>query len=117
MTGNDVLKRVLNLLGYLNNDDSITSDTAIYKRAIHVINQVLLDLKQSEIEDMSCVIKISDSCREALIYGVAMMLSLIGGDGNNNSLFTEIYNAKRSAALNEVGVIVDTLPIVSEGEN
>ena len=117
LKGYEVYKRVLNLLGYVNNDDTFTSDTALYKRALHVINQVLIDLKQKEIEDMNCELFISDDCREALIYGVAMMLSLIGGDGNMNHIFTEIYNSKRAAALNETSVIADTLPIPSEGED
>ena len=117
MRGHDVYKRVLNLLGYINNDDNISADSALYSRALHVINQILIDLKQEEIPDMNSVVNISAQCCEALIYGVAMMLSLIGGDGNMNGIFTNIYNSKRSAVLNSTDVIVDTLPIVNEGED
>ena len=117
MKGHDVYKRVLNLLGYINNDDNISSDNALYSRALHVINQILIDLKQQEIADMNSEINISAVCGEALIYGVAMLLSLIGGDGNMNSIFTAIYNSKRCAVLNSTDVIVDTLPVVNEGED
>lgn len=115
MKGYEVYKRVLNLLGYMNNDDSITSDNALYKRALYAINQILTDLKQKEIEGMNDSIDISKVGGEALIYGVAMLLSLIGGDGERNRLFTELYNAKRSAALCEINTVSDVMPNVDGG--
>ncbi len=115
MKGYEVYKRVLNLLGYINNDDSITSDSALYKRALYAINQILLDLKQEEIESMNDSINIPKSSVEALIYGVAMLLALIGGDGERNRLFAELYNAKRSAALSEINTVSDVMPNVDGG--
>lgn len=115
LKGYELYKKVLNLLGYINNDDSITSDSLLYKRAFGVINQILLDLKQTEIEDMNCEIKIPKACEEALSYGVAMMLSLIGGDSERNRLFTSLYNAKRAAALCENSSIKDVMPNVDGG--
>lgn len=115
MKGYEVYKKVLNLLGYMNNDDSITADSALYKRALYAINQILLDLKQAEIEGMNDVINIPKPSVEALVYGVAMLLSLIGGDGERNRLFTELYNAKRSAALNEVDTVLDVMPNIDGG--
>ena len=64
---------------------------------------------------MNCEINLSKSQLDALVYGVAMMLSLIGGDGERNQLFTNIYNAKRSAVLNTVDNIVDAMPNVDGG--
>ena len=116
MTGNDLYERVMNLLGYVGNYDSITEDSVLYKRTLHVINQVLIDLKQEEIGDMNCELNLSGAYIEALVYGVAMMMSLIGGDGNINRIFTDIYNSKRSAVLNETDSIVDLLPTPVEGE-
>ena len=116
LTGNDLYERVMNLLGYVGNYDSITEDSVLYKRTLHVINQVLIDLKQEEIGDMNCELNLSGAYIEALVYGVAMMMSLIGGDGNINRIFTDIYNSKRSAVLNETDSIVDLLPTPVEGE-
>ncbi len=116
MKGSDLYKRVLNLLGYLNNDDSIASDMALYKRAIHAFNQILLDLNEKEITDLNCEIDIPQKNREALIYGVAMILSLTSGDSERNRLFADIYNAKRSAALSSTDKVSDVLPITFGGE-
>ena len=48
-------------------------------------------------------------------YGVAMLLSLIGGDGERNRLFTNLYNAKRGAVLNRVDAVTDAMPKVDGG--
>ena len=117
MKGYDIYKRVLNLLGYVNHDDTIATDNELYGRALHALNQVLMDLKQDEVADMDCVINISKPSMEALIYGMAMMLSLSGCDAELNRVFTQIYNSKRSAALSEIGAVTDVLPTVIEGEN
>ena len=115
MKGYDLYKRVLNLLGYMYSDDSITSDNLLYKRALYAINQILSDLDQNEIADMNCEIKLSKPQLDALIYGVAMLLSLIGGDGERNRLFTNLYNAKRGAVLNRVDAVTDAMPKVDGG--
>ncbi len=115
MKGYELYNRVLNLLGYVNNDDSITSNSALYKRALYAINQILLDLKQNEIESMNDTINIPKAHAEALIYGVTMLLALVGGDGERNRLFTNIYNSKRSAALSEVDTVLDAMPNVDGG--
>lgn len=113
--GYDLYKRVLNLLGYMYSDDSITSDNLLYKRALYAINQILSDLGQNEIADMNCEIKLSKPQLDALIYGVAMLLSIIGGDGERNRLFTNLYNAKRGAVLNRVDAVADAMPKVDGG--
>lgn len=117
MKGYEIYKRVLNLLGYVNQDDVITADNTLYRRAIHALNQVLSDLKQEEIADLNCVIEAPKATMEAIVYGMAMMLSLIGCDSELNRVFTQIYNSKRSAALNEVTSVTDVLPTVIEGED
>ena len=116
MTGYELLKRVLNLLGYVYTDDKITHDSGLYKRSFYIINQILNDLNQAEIEDMNAEIKIPKKSLEALPYGVAMLLALTSGDSNKNHLFTEIYNSKRSAALCQKDNIEDKMPNVTMGE-
>lgn len=117
MKGYEIYKRVLNLLGYINQDDIVTSDEALFRRALYAMNQILADLKQNEMKDLNCDINISKVTEEALVYGTAMMLSLIGGDSELNRVFTQVYNSKRSAALNEITAVTDVLPIVVEGED
>ena len=117
MKGNDVYKRVLNLLGYINSDDSITSDVVLYKRSLHIFNQILLDLNQKELNDFESEMNLSKPYLEALIYGVAMLLSLNCGDAERNKIYTNIYNAKRSAALSSIETITDVMPTTVEGES
>ncbi len=116
MTGYDVLKTVLNLLGYVDTDDKISHDSGLYQRSFYVINQILCDLNQSKIENMNDEIKIPQKTAEALPYGVAMLLALICGDSNKNHLFAEIYNSKRAAALCHNDKIEDKMPNVALGE-
>jgi hypothetical protein len=116
MKGYEIYKRVINLLGYVNQDDSISADNALYRRALYAFNQILVDLKQDEVKDLNCEINIPKASMEALVYGVAMVLSLIGCDAELNRVFTQIYNSKRSAALSESATVVDVLPTVIEGE-
>ena len=116
MKGHDAYKRVLNLLGYLNNDDLVTSDISLYNRALHAFNQILLDLKKEEISDLSQEINITKAECDALIYGVAMMLSLACGDGERNRIFTDIYNAKRSTVLSGIDTVSDVMPTTVGGE-
>ena len=117
MKGYEIYKRVLNLLGYINQDDIITSDDALFRRALYAMNQILADLKQDGVKDLNYDINISKSAEEALVYGMAMMLSLIGGDSELNRVFTQVYNSKRSSALSEITAVTDVLPTVVEGED
>ena len=116
MTGYDLLKKVLNLLGYVDSDDKVTHDSGLYNRSFYIINQILADLNQGEIKGMNDEIKIPQKCAEALPYGVAMLLALVSGDNNKNHLFAEIYNSKRSAALCQKEIIDDKMPNVALGE-
>ncbi len=116
MKAYEVYKSALSLLGYVDSDDRIVPDNTLYKRAIAIINQTLTDLKQNEIENMNSEINISKSCLEALIWGVAMLLSISTADADKNRVFTSIYNSKRTAALCEAETIEDKLPNVNLGE-
>ncbi len=117
MTGYDVFKRSLNLLGYTDSDDRLSPNNDLYLRSIHIINQIAVDLKQDEISDMNAEINMPQRLTEALPYGVAMLLALSSGDANKNSLFAEIYNAKRASALCEKQTVEDKLPYVVLGED
>lgn len=115
MTGNDVFERVLNLLGYINSYNAKVDKESLLNRAPQIINQICLDLKIPQINRLSDEIDANASAQEALCYGVAMLLALIEGDGDNNKVFADIYNAKRMTALSSKTVIEDKLPTVSYG--
>lgn len=115
MTGNDVFERVSNLLGYSNLHTVRTDKEKLLKRAHEIINQICLDLKIPQINRLSDEISTNRLSLDALCYGTAMLFSLIEGDGKMNKIFTDIYNAKRSAALSKKDIIDDKLPTVSYG--
>lgn len=115
MTGNKLFERVLSLLGYLNSHSVRADNENLLKRAPDVINQVCLDLKIPTISRLSDNIKASDLALEALCYGVAMIMSLIDGDGARNKIFTDIYNSKRAAVLSSTESIEDKLPTIAYG--
>lgn len=115
MTGYDIYKRVLALLGYLNAADVVVGEENLFKRSLDVINQICFDLNIETINSLSCKIEANEIKIDALCYGVAMILSLIEGDGAKNKLFAQIYNAKRSKALSKSDTVQDKLPKMNYG--
>ncbi len=115
MTGNDVFNRALNLLGYLNSYTTKTDNQNLLKRVPDILNQICFDLKIPNIIKLSDKIEASDKALDALCYGVAMIMALVEGDGAKNKMFTDIYNAKRAAALSSKDIIVDKLPKTDYG--
>ena len=115
MKGNDIYRRVLALLGYLNSNTVIGGEDNLLKRATDAINQICTDLKIPQINLLSDVIDATPEKYDALCYGVAMILALEEGDGAKNLLFANIYNSKRSTVLSTKESIEDKLPSVSYG--
>ncbi len=116
MTGYDVYKRCMALMGYVTSSSEIISDYTLIARFTEILNQIALDLKLSPIESLSEEITENTSKLDALCYGAAMLLSFSESDITKNQFFTNIYNSKRIAALSEVSSVSDVLPSVgSEG--
>ena len=115
MTGNDIYRRVLGILGYLNTNIINANEDNLLKRAPDIINQICMDLKIPQIERLSDEIKANEASIDALCYGTAMLMALVEGDGAKNQVFTQIYNSKRAAALSQIQKIEDKLPFVSYG--
>jgi hypothetical protein len=115
MTGHDLYKRTLSLLGYMNTDTVTPEGDNLLKRLPDILEQICLDLKIPKIKRLSDNIEANDIGCEALCYGVAMMLALVEGDGAKNEIFTKIYNSKRAAALSKIEKIQDKLPITTDG--
>ena len=115
MTGNELYRRVLSLLGYYGNETVKTDTNYLLKRALDVINQMCIDLKIPPIERLEQAIAADNKKLDALCYGTAMLLSLVEGDSAKNELFAKIYNAKRATALSACEKVEDKLPGVSYG--
>lgn len=115
MNGYELYKKALTRLGYNSSDNETVFSDSRMIRAKELINQILCDLKQPLIDELSANIKVSVEIAETLCCGLAMLLSLCEGDGTKNQLFTDIYNAKRASVLAEISFIEDTLPRAESG--
>lgn len=115
MTGNEIYRRVLGLLGYLNTNTVNASAENFLKRALDIINQLCLDLNIPQIKLLSDKIEADSKKLDALCYGTAMLMALVEGDGAKNEIFAKLYNAKRAAALSTKEKIEDKLPFTDYG--
>lgn len=113
MTGIDIYKRCVALMGYTSADSEIISDHALTHRFIEIVNQAAADLKIKPIKNLLEEFCVSASKADALCYAAAMFLALSEGDEAKNQLFASLYNTKRATALAETDSISDVLPKVS----
>ena len=109
MTGFDVYKRCLALMGY-NLSESSVSNQLLLEKFSQILNQAASDLKIPHIKSLGENIEASPAKSEALCYGAAMLLSLTEGATDKNQVVTGIYNSKRAAALSQKDNIEDVLP-------
>ena len=111
MTGNDIFETAIMLLGYTDSSRKFQDSSKLKERALCAINQIARDLGVcATAESLFDEIAFNDMQSSAAPYGVAMLLSLIDGDSDKNTMFSSIYNAKRAAAKNETGSVRDVLP-------
>lgn len=115
MTGYDVIKRAMSLLGYSSAEGDPAESELTALKGLEIIRQLLMDLRCGGISSLSDNLDISGAQEDALCYGTAMLLALTEGDTNKNRLFAEIYNAKRGTALAEMSSVKDCLPKVTVG--
>ena len=109
MKGFDIYKRAMLLLGYNDIIDNSSLQTRFEEQGSDLISQIAADLRISGIPSLSVDLSASSAQTEA-IYGTAMLLSLVEGDSSKNRIFTELYNAKRAAALKNTAEITDVMP-------
>lgn len=120
MTGQEVFKQAIRLLGYtdtLGEPDSV-QHTELYKRGLAVINQLLCDLSVAECGVMAAPLAslrqplpISEqTARDILPYGVAMLLAASQGDGDHQALFAALYDQKRAGLRRGCERRIDALP-------
>lgn len=107
-TGRDVLERALRLLNYTDADGRLDGRqfAELYQRGLSVVNQIYSDLwflerraPFTELAQLERPLMLSARCvNDIFPYGVAMLLAQTEGDGDNQLLFANLYNQKRSAA-------------------
>ena len=114
MTGNDIFKRCLSLLGYTSPNET-QSTSALLSRMPDILNQILSDLKMPLVKNLTQTIEGTPLQIDAVCCGCAMLLAFSDGDARKNRVFTEIYNGRRAAALSKTGKISDTLPYTCDG--
>lgn len=115
MTGFDIFKKCLALLGYSHHESETVAGESLLSRMPHILNQIALDLKITPIEDLSTKINVDGAVLDALCNGCAMLLALSEGDGAKNQIFTAIYNSKRASVLSESYTKSDVLPAPLNG--
>ena len=115
MTGYDVIKRAMRLLGYSGEEGDPSESNGAAEKGLEIINQLLSDLDCGVVYSLLDSLCIPKAKEEALLYGAAMLLALTEGDANKNHLFSEMYNAKRGTALAEISGVKDCLPKVITG--
>nr|DAG73633.1 MAG TPA: hypothetical protein [Caudoviricetes sp.] len=106
-TGQDVLEQALRLLNYTDIYGQLDGQqhTELYKRGLAAVNQIYGDLwftgrKEPFLPLTSLRETLSLSARQlhdVMPYGVAMLLALSEGDGDNQLLYARLYNRKRAA--------------------
>ena len=119
MTGMDVFKRALRLLGYtdMEGETDAVSSGELYKRALAIIDQLCGELLLSEngtaqtVTSLHRPLPISDKiARQILPYGIAMFLAAGRGDGDNQRLFSALYTQKLAALSHTGERRTDVLP-------
>lgn len=115
MTGNDIYRRVLGLMGYLDKGARVTDTANLLNRVWDIMNQMCAELGIPLVERLSDEVVATPVKLDALCYGTAMILALCEGDAAKNELFAKLYNAKRAKAMSSVSKVKDNLPNVSYG--
>ncbi len=120
MTGNEVFRQAMRLLGYTDTlgDPDSALNGELYKRGLAVLNQLMCDLSLSEsgkiappLTSLRQELPLSErTARDVLPYGVAMLLAAAEGDGDNQQLFAALYDQKRVSVRQSYERRTDTLP-------
>lgn len=111
MSGYDIYKKAMSLLGYTDANGDVSGDEGLKKRALDAVNQIGGDLcDMTPLTALTEPVTADRRTLEALPYGVGMLLALGEGDGGKNQLFCELYNAKRASAKASETRICDVLP-------
>lgn len=115
MTGYDIYKKTMMLLGYTDDKGTPQDNGRLHSRTLDAINQIGADLCGMEpIAGLYSMLSIPQKALEAMPYGVGMLLSFSDGNAEKNRVFSDIYNAKRATVKASVSSVKDVIP--SSGE-
>ena len=113
MIGYEIYEKAMSLLGYTDSDGNAKENNAFSRRAVNAINTIGSDLcDMTPINNIMDEVTADEKTSQAMCYGVAMILSLCENDGEKNSVFTQIFNSKRTALKSSVGTVKDLLPSI-----
>lgn len=117
MTGQEMLKFATDLLGYTNANGNLQLSARIMSKALVNVNLIYSDLwrvcKDGEFTPLSNIhgkIELPErALNDVMPYGVAMMIAQNESDGDQQQLYSVLYNRKR-AALSRKDNIEDAMP-------
>ena len=81
------------------------------RRAVFLINQVMLELSQPMISSLEQNITANPKFFDALCYGTARLIAVSACDSVTANTLTETYNAKRAAALCSITRVKNRIPV------
>lgn len=118
MTGQQMFDKAMTLLGYVGSHNEISGKDELLTRGLMFINQIYSDLHYScDIIDFVPLSNINDEINlskrilyDVMPYGVAMFLAQAEGDGDNQQMFSSLYNQKRGSVKAVPNTIIDTMP-------
>lgn len=119
MTGQEMLNRALLLLGYSDAQGNVADEERVKLRALSVLNTVYSDLFYILFDEgfkplvtLSQKIELPERVlQDVMPYGVASFLAMSESDGDNQQVYTVLYNRKRTA-INRQSATRDVLPTV-----
>jgi predicted DNA-binding transcriptional regulator YafY len=120
-TGQEVLNRALQMLGYTNSYGEVDSQqyAELIKKSPATVQQVYNELQLIEhpstfdptgfsmTEDLNLS---SKSINDVMPYGVAMFIAQSEGNGDAQAMFANMYNQKRASVPHEVKTRTNSIP-------
>lgn len=120
MTGKEVFRQALQLLGYTDNSGEPDSrrGTEIYKTGLAVTNQIIAELSVAQsgmlpppLTSLQQEVPLDEqTARTVLPYGIAMLLAATANDGDNQAVFAALYDGHRAACCHAYTRRTDVLP-------
>ncbi len=115
MTGFEIYRRAMSLLGYTNSSGDISDSSVLLNRTADALHHICVDLGLKAPKILSEALEVDEKQCDAVVCGVAMLLSLGQGDSEMNGIFTSLYNSKRAAVKAQSNKISDVLPALDGG--
>ena len=130
MTGYDIIKKAMELLGYTASNGNLQLNARISSKSLAVVNVIYSDLwhvcyggetdcfasARNDIKEFVPLENIHEeinlperAINDVMIYGVASFIAQSESDGDQQQIYTTLYNQKR-ASLSKKETVQDVLP-------